>query len=145
MFMPAIFGTKGFDDFMDFSFPDVNKELYGKRAPQMMKTDVREAGDNYEVDVDLPGFKKDEIDIRLEKGNLTISASKGVEKDEEDNNGKYVRRERYTGAMSRSFYIGEGITVKDIKAKYENGILSLTVPKKARPEIEENVKVAIDG
>lgn len=145
MLMPSIFGTRDFDDFMDFTFPEVNKELYGKRAGQMMKTDVREVGDNYEVDIDLPGFKKDEIDIRLDKGTLTIAAAKGLDKEDDDKNGKFLRRERYTGAMSRSFYIGEGFTVKDIKAKYENGILSLTVPKKAQPQVEEVQKVAIDG
>lgn len=145
MLMPSIFGTRDFDDFMDFTFPEVNKELYGKRAGQMMKTDVREVGDNYEVDVDLPGFKKDEIDIRLDKGTLTIAAAKGLDKEDDDKNGKFLRRERYTGAMSRSFYIGEGFTVKDIKAKYENGILSLTVPKKAQPQVEEVQKVAIEG
>ena len=145
MLMPSIFGTRDFDDFMDFTFPEVNKELYGKRAGQMMKTDVREVGDNYEVDIDLPGFKKDEIDIRLDKGTLTIAAAKGLDKEDDDKNGKFLRRERYTGAMSRSFYIGEGFTVKDIKAKYENGILSLTVPKKAQPQVEEVQKVAIEG
>ncbi|MCI5791809.1 MAG: Hsp20/alpha crystallin family protein [Lachnospiraceae bacterium] len=145
MLMPGIFGTRDFDNFMDFTFPSVDKELYGKHAAQMMKTDVREVGDNYEVDVDLPGFKKDEIDIRLDKGTLTIAAAKGLDKEEDDKNGKFLRRERYTGAMSRSFYIGEGFTVKDIKAKYENGILSLTVPKKAQPQVEEVQKVAIEG
>ena len=145
MLMPSIFGTRDFDNFMDFTFPSVDKELYGKHAAQMMKTDVREVGDNYEVDVDLPGFKKDEIDIRLDKGTLTIAAAKGLDKEEDDKNGKFLRRERYTGAMSRSFYIGEGFTVKDIKAKYENGILSLIVPKKAQPQVEEVQKVAIEG
>lgn len=145
MLMPSIFGTRDFDNFMDFTFPSVDKELYGKHAAQMMKTDVREVGDNYEVDVDLPGFKKDEIDIRLDKGTLTIAAAKGLDKEEDDKNGKFLRRERYTGAMSRSFYIGEGFTVKDIKAKYENGILSLKVPKKAQPQVEEVQKVAIEG
>ena len=145
MLMPSIFGTRDFDNFMDFTFHSVDKELYGKHAAQMMKTDVREVGDNYEVDVDLPGFKKDEIDIRLDKGTLTIAAAKGLDKEEDDKNGKFLRRERYTGAMSRSFYIGEGFTVKDIKAKYENGILSLTVPKKAQPQVEEVQKVAIEG
>lgn len=143
MLMPSIFNSKSLDDFMDFSFPDVSKELYGKRAPQMMKTDVREVGDNYEVDIDLPGFKKDEIDIRLEKGTVTVSAAKGLDKEEEDKNGKYLRRERYAGSMSRSFFVGEQLTVNDIKAKYENGILSLTVPKKVQPEVETSQKISI--
>ena len=146
MMMPSLFGRDIFDDFMDgFAFPDVSKELYGKHAKNVMKTDVRELDNGYEIIVDLPGFKKDEIEVQLEDGYLTISAAKGLDKEEDDKNGKFLRRERYTGAMSRSFYIGEGFTVKDIKAKYENGILSLTVPKKAQPQVEEVQKVAIEG
>jgi HSP20 family protein len=143
MYMPSIFGSD-FDDFMDFSFPNISKELYGKRANQVMKTDVREVGENYEVDIDLPGFKKDEIEISLEKGMLTISASKGLDKDEEDKNGKYIRRERYAGSMSRSFYVGDAITFKDIKAKYESGILSITVPKAPKEPVETSHRIAID-
>ena len=143
MYMLSIFGSD-FDDFMDFSFPDISKELYGKRANQVMKTDVREVGDNYEVDIDLPGFKKDEIELSLEKGVLTVSASKGLDKDEEDKNGKYIRRERYAGAMSRSFYVGDAITFKDIKAKYESGILSITVPKAPKEPVETSHRIAID-
>ena len=143
MYMPSIFGSD-FDDFMDFSFPDISKELYGKRANQVMKTDVREVGDNYEVDIDLPGFKKDEIELSLEKGVLTVSASKGLDKGEEDKNGKYIRRERYAGAMSRSFYVGDAITFKDIKAKYESGILSITVPKAPKEPVETSHRIAID-
>lgn len=143
MYMPSIFGSD-FDDFMDFSFPNISKELYGKRANQVMKTDVREVGENYEVDIDLPGFKKDEIEISLEKGMLTISASKGLDKDEEDKNGKYIRRERYAGSMSRSFYVGDAITSKDIKAKYESGILSITVPKAPKEPVETSHRIAID-
>ena len=143
MYMPSIFGSD-FDDFMDFSFPNISKELYGKRANQVMKTDVREVGENYEVDIDLPGFKKDEIEISLEKGMLTVSASKGLDKDEEDKNGKYIRRERYAGSMSRSFYVGDSITFKDIKAKYESGILSITVPKAPKEPVETSHRIAID-
>lgn len=143
MYMPSIFGSD-FDDFMDFSFPNISKELYGKRANQVMKTDVREVGENYEVDIDLPGFKKDEIEISLEKGMLTISASKGLDKDEEDKNRKYIRRERYAGSMSRSFYVGDAITFKDIKAKYESGILSITVPKAPKEPVETSHRIAID-
>ena len=130
MLMPSVFGNDIFDDFMDFRFPDIDKELYGKHAKHVMKTDVREKEDGYEVIIDLPGFKKDEIDVQLENGYLNISAAKGLDKDESDKKGKYIRRERYAGSMSRSFYVGDDITENDIHAKFENGILKLDVPKK---------------
>ena len=103
MMMPSVFGRDIFDDFMDgFAFPDVSKELYGKHAKNVMKTDVRELDNGYEIIVDLPGFKKDEIEVQLEDGYLTISAAKGLDKDETDKKGNYIRQERYTGSMSRS-------------------------------------------
>ena len=140
MLMPSIFGENLFDDFMnDFAFPafpDVDKKLYGKHANHMMKTDVREKDGNYEIDMDLPGFKKDEIQIQLENGYLTINAAKGLDKDEKDKDGKYVRRERYAGNLTRSFYIGEHVQKEDIHPKYENGILSFTVPKAAAKAVE---------
>lgn len=119
-------------------FPE-KSPLYGKHAKNMMKTDVRETDDSYEVDIDLPGFKKDEVNVKLEDGYITISAAKGLDKDEKDKkNGKYIRRERYAGSMSRSFYVGDGISQKDIHAKYESGILRLTLPKKAPEAIEKS-------
>ncbi len=93
--------------------------LYGKHAKNLMKTDIREHDVGYEVDIDLPGFKKDEISIELENGYLTVSAAKGLDKDEEDKKGKYIRKERYAGAMQRSFYVGENLTDEDIKANME--------------------------
>ena len=102
--------------------------LYGKHAKHMMKTDVRETEDTYEVDMDLPGFKKDEINVDLKNGYLTVSAAKGLDKDEKDKNGKYIRQERYTGAMSRSFYVGD-VAPEDVKAKFEDGILQISLPK----------------
>ena len=125
MMMPSIFGENLFDDFMDdFAFPNVDKVLYGKHASNLMKTDVKETDSGYEVDIDLPGFKKDEIQMQLENGYLTVSAAKGLNKDEKNEDGRYVRRERYAGSVSRSFYVGENVTEKDIHPKYENGILS---------------------
>ena len=113
MLMPSIFGENLFnDDWMDFGFPEVDKALYGKHANNVMKTDVKETDTGYEVDIDLPGFKKDEINAQLDNGYLTISAAKGLDKDEKDKKGKYIRKERYAGAMSRSFYVGEGVTQK---------------------------------
>ena len=116
-----------------------------KHASHEMKTDVRETDSGYEVDIDLPGFKKDEINIQLDNGYLSISAAKGLDKDEQDKEGKYIRKERYAGSMSRSFYVGNAITQDDIKAKYESGILRLSVPKKAAEEIESAKRIAIEG
>ena len=146
MMMPSVFGRDIFDDFMDgFAFPDVSRELYGKHAKQIMKTDVKELDNGYEIMVDLPGFKKDEVNVELENGYLTISASKGLDKDEEDKKGKYIRQERYAGSMSRSFYVGEDLTEEDIHAKFENGILRLDVPKKEAKAVETKKRVAIEG
>ena len=150
MMMPSIFGENLFDDFMnDFTFPkfpDVEKELYGKHAKNLMKTDVKDTKEGYEVDIDLPGFKKDEIQMELKEGVLTVSAAKGLDKDEEKKDGSYLRRERYAGSMSRSFYVGDHVTVEDIHPKYENGILSFSVPKAENKPIEEKNKyIAIEG
>ena len=150
MLLPSIFGENLFDDFMDDfrypAFPDVDKTLYGKHAKNLMKTDVKEKDDSFEVDIDLPGFKKDEITMHLEDGYLTVSAAKGLDKDEKDEKGTYVRHERYAGNMSRSFYVGEQITEDDIHPKYENGILSFSVPKKEGKAIEDKKRyIAIEG
>ena len=145
MLMPSIFGENVFDDWMDFSFPDIDKKLYGKHAKNVMKTDVREMDDSYEVVIDLPGFKKDEIEVQLENGYLTISAAKGLDKDETDKQGKYLRQERYAGSMSRSFYVGEDITEEDIHGKFENGILKLDIPKVEAKKVEQKKHIAIEG
>ena len=146
MLMPSIFGENLFnDDWMDFGFPEVDKALYGKHANNVMKTDVKETDTGYEVDIDLPGFKRDGINAQLDNGYLTISAAKGLDKDEKDKKGKYIRKERYAGAMSRSFYVGEGVTQEDIKAKYEDGILRLSVPKKEAKAVENKKYIAIEG
>ena len=147
MMMPSIFGGNLFnDDWMDFSFPDIDKELYGKHAKNLMKTDVKEKDGNYEVAIDLPGFKKDEITAELKDGYLTISAAKGLDKGEKDKEGKYIRRERYAGACQRSYYVGEDITEEDIKAEFKHGILKLFVPKKeVKPAVEEKKYISIEG
>ena len=147
MLMPSIFGENLFnDDWMNFSFPEVDKELYGKHAGNVMKTDVRETDSGYEVDIDLPGFKKDEINAQLDNGYLTISASKGLDKEEKNKEGKYIRKERYSGSCSRSFYVGDAVTQDDVKAKFENGVLTLEVPKKEEaPKVEEKKYISIEG
>ena len=152
MLMPSIFGENLFDDFFnDFPFYDYDKEmkntekkLYGRKASHVMKTDIRELNNGYEVVVDLPGFTKDEVQATLENGYLTISAEKGLDK-EEEKKGKYIRRERYAGAMSRSFYVGEDVTEEDIHAKFENGILKLDVPKKEAKAVETKKRISIEG
>ena len=150
MLMPSIFGENLFDDsWMDFPFDKefFNKKspLYGKNAKNMMKTDIRETDGSYELDVDLPGFKTDEISATLENGYLTVTAAKGLDKDEADKKGKYICRERYAGEMSRSFYVGENILDTDIRARFENGILKLDVPKKEAKAVETKKHVAIEG
>ena len=153
MMMPSIFGENLFDEWMDFPFDDdfdkyffgKKNPLYGKHAKNMMKTDVKETDGTYEVDIDLPGFKKDEITAKLENGYLTVSAAKGLDKDEKDKKDKYIRRERYAGAMSRSFYVGDSVTQDEIKARYEDGILKLSVPKKDAKAVEKNDCIAIEG
>lgn len=158
MMTPSIFGENLFDDFFDdfFDFPVIDdkamqkaqRNLYGRNAANMMKTDVQEHGDHYEVDIDLPGFKKDELSLELKDGYLVISAAKGLDKDEkEEKTGRFVRRERYVGSMSRSFYVGEDMKQEDIHAKYESGVLRLSIPKpeEKKPEIAQKKYIAIEG
>ena len=143
MMMPSIFGGNLFNDWMDFSF---DEKLYGKKTAAVMKTDVKEKDHGYEVSIDLPGFKKDEVKAELKDGYLTIYAAKNVNNDEKDKDGKYIRRERYSGNMSRSFYVGEEVTENDIHAKFENGILMLDIPKKEETKkAEEKRYVTIEG
>ena len=147
--MPSIFGEDLFDEWMDFPFEKEffgrKNPLYGKNEKNLMKTDVKETEDSFEIDIDLPGFKKENVTTRLENGYLTIQASKGLDKDKEDKEGKYIRRERYAGSCSRSFYIGEGVTQDEIRARFEDGILRLTVPKKDKKQVEENKYISIEG
>ena len=155
MLMPSIFGENLFDDWFDeFPFYDMDKEmnntekkLYGKKAGRIMKTDIKEQKDGYELMIDLPGFTKDEIKASVEDGYLTISAAKGLDKDEkEKDSGHYIRKERYAGACQRSFYVGEDIEQEDVKAEFKHGILKLFVPKKeSKKAVEENKYIAIEG
>ena len=153
MLMPSIFGENLFDDLFDFPFYDdrneqkVEKKLYGRHARNLMKTDIKEMDNGYQLIIDLPGFKKEEIHAALENGYLTISAAKGLDEDEKDKkSGKYIRRERYTGSCQRSFYVGEDVTEEDIKAEFKHGILKLFVPKKeAKPAVEQKKYVSIEG
>ena len=147
--MPSIFGENLFDEFFDDDFPmipmrAIRNPLYGKNAKNLMKTDVRETDNTYELDIDLPGFKKDEVQLDLKDGYLTISAAKGLDKDQEDKKGKYIRQERYAGACSRSFFVGEGIEPQDVSAKFEDGILRVSLPKQVKKELPRNSTIAIE-
>ncbi len=149
MLRPSIFNDNLFDDFFEFPFFDdkAERKLYGHRANHLMKTDIKEHKDGYELEIDLPGFHKDEIQAELKDGYLTISAAKQLNQDEkEKETGKYIRRERYSGSCQRSFYVGDEITQEDIKAEFKHGILRLFVPKKeAVPEVEQRKFVSIEG
>ena len=149
--LPSIFGENLFDDMWDDVFDSMSgferrNPLYGKHAKNMMKTDVRETESTYELDVDLPGFKKDEIKVSLENGYLTISAARGLDVDEQEKEtAKYIRKERYSGSGSRTFYVGKDLTQEDIKAKFEDGVLKLTVPKiEKKPEEPKSKYITIE-
>ncbi|MBQ8953177.1 MAG: Hsp20/alpha crystallin family protein, partial [Clostridia bacterium] len=140
MLMPSIFGENLFDEFFgdwDREMRRMDRQLYGKNAAREMKTDVHEHEDHYEVDIDLPGFKKEDITLELQNGYLTVTAAKGLDKDETTKKGKVIRQERYAGALQRSFYVGENLTETDIAARFENGVLSLTVPKAEARKVPE--------
>ena len=147
MLMPSIFGENLFDDdWMDFPFANdefwgKKNPLYGKHAQNMMKTDIRETDGSYELIIDVPGFKKEEVKVALKDGYLTVSAAKGLDEDQEDKKtGRYIRRERYAGACERSFYVGEDVTQEDIKGEYKHGILKLFVPKKEAKPVSNDPK-----
>lgn len=150
-YLPTVFGENLMDVFDDFDrsffrgFGNVDHALYGKHAQHMMKTDVKELDDSYEVDVDLPGFKKDEIHLELNNGYLTISTEKTLEKDSEGKKGKMLRQERYSGVMQRSFFVGEHLTEEDIKASYDSGVLHVIIPKKDAPKAPEKKTILIEG
>ena len=147
--LPSIFGENLFDDFFDSGFDRAfwggRDALYGKHAKHLMKTDVKERPEEYELAVDLPGFQKDEVNVGLENGYLTIRAAKGLDKDKTDKDGKYIRQERYTGSCARSFYVGEHVTEENVKASYESGVLHVSIPKKDAPKAHEKKTILIEG
>ena len=142
MMMPSIFGRDMFDNFFDFPY------VVKTAAPdsEIMKTDIRETADDYEITMNLPGVKKENVKAELKDGYLTIQATTGSSGENKDKDGKYIRRERYYGTSSRSFYVGEDITQEDIRARFEDGTLKLTVPKKdAKPAAEQKKYITIEG
>ena len=149
MFYPKLFNDDFFDDFFDFprfrGIESAAHKPYGKPAGSLMKTDVRDKDGNYELDIELPGYKKDEINLSLENGYLVVGTSKTVNEEEKDESGKLLRQERYSGAMQRSFYVGDGLNEDDVKARFEDGVLSLTFPKEKEPELPEKKTIMIEG
>ncbi len=150
-YLPTVFAENLMDVFDDFDrsffrgFDHIDRALYGKNAQHMMKTDVRETQDGYELDVDLPGIAKEDVNLALENGYLTISARKGMEKNEENDAGRLIRRERYAGTMQRSFYVGENVTQADVKAAYQNGVLHISFPKREAVKAPERNTIYIEG
>lgn len=155
MYLPDLFGDDLFDDELNFedAFNDLDRQftkeisrknpLYGKHAKNLMKTDVREEDGNYVVSVDLPGFNKDEIKLSLKDGYLNIETNKSLDRNEKDKKGRLVRKERYAGNLGRSFYVGNGITEKDVHAKYENGVLTVTLPERDH-KVVDNQSITIE-
>ena len=141
MLMPSIFGNDWFDDFFGYPFGS-----YSVSTNEMMKTDIKDTENGYEITMSLPGVKKEDVKAELKDGYLTIQATSGTNNDTKDENSKYIRRERYYGTCSRSFYVGDEVTQEDIRAKFEDGTLKLTVPKKeAKPAVEEKKYISIEG
>ena len=124
---------------------DVDRKLYGKHAARVMKTDLKEHDEGYELKVDLPGFKKDQIDLQLQNGYLTITATKGIDEEGKDKKGRIVHQERYSGSMSRSFYVGEHVAEEDVKARFEDGVLTLDFPKEEPKKLPERRSIQIQG
>ena len=147
--LPSIFGENLFDDFFSAPFemmpmPQERNPLYGKHAKNLMKTDVRETDDSYELDIDLPGFKKEDVDLELKDGYLVIGANKGLDKDETDKQGRYIRQERWSGSCSRSFYVGDTVKPEDVRASFENGILQISFPKEEPRKLASSTSIAIE-
>ena len=136
-----------FSFYNDAPFENVEKKLYGHHAKNVMKTDIKETDEGYELEIDLPGFAKDEVKVSLDNGYMTVSAAKGLDKDEQEKkSGKYIRRERYAGACERSFYVGDEITEEDVKGEFKHGMLKLFIPKKeAKPAVEQKKYISIEG
>ncbi len=147
MYMPSLFGENLFDCFFDdFARPVRHEPKFHEPVGNLMKTDVKETDEAYELDIELPGYSKDNINAELKDGFLTIKATMEENNDEKDKEGRFIRRERYSGSCSRSFYVGEAVTEKDIKARFDNGVLKISVPKiEKKPEIEQNHFVSIEG
>ena len=153
MLMPSIFNNNLFDDdwfgFPFYGYSDkaenrAEKKLYGHHANNLMKTDIKEMKDGYELEIDLPGFKKDDVNLELKDGYLTVSADKAHDKDNKANEGRYIRQERWSGSCSRSFYVGENVKPEDVHAKFEDGILRLSLPKQEQKQLPSSTSILIE-
>ena len=146
MLYPSIFRNDLFDDiFDDFMKPVAPQRANYFNQSAVMKTDIKEYENSYELDVELPGIKKENVSVELKDGALEIKVTSQVENDDKDEKGKYLRRERFYGSCSRSFYVGEDVKQEDIKAKFENGILAITVPKIVeQPKVEQKQYISIE-
>ena len=143
MLMPSIFADDFVDDF--FGTPE-RYYVRANSASRMMQTDVKETDSSYELSMDLPGVKKEDVKCELKDGYLVVSAETKRENDQKDSEGKYIRRERYSGTCSRSFYVGKDVKQEDIKAKFADGVLTLDIPKQVKkPEVEESNVITIEG
>lgn len=145
MMMPSIYNNGLFDDFFDGFFAEPARKAPEKRRFDLMKTDIKELDDAFELDIDMPGCKKEDVKAQILDGYLVISASTNTENEEKDEEGKYIRRERYSGSMSRRYYVGENIEQDDIQAKFEDGILKITVPKEEPKKDPEPKYITIEG
>lgn len=145
MLMPSIFEDNMFDDWMDFSFPEFGRPARRESTQNIMRTDVKETGQGYEVDIELPGFKKEDVKAELKDGYLTIRAARNIDNSKKDSDGKYIRRERCSGSMSRQFYVGKDVKQEDIRARFEDGVLKLSIPKKDAQQAEQSKYIAIEG
>ena len=147
--LPSIFGENLFEELFEEPFRmmsafDARNPLYGRHAKNIMKTDVRETENTYELDIDLPGFKKEDVQVQLENGTLTIAAAKSLDKNEQDEKGRYLRQELYTGQCSRSFYVGDQVKAEDLSAKFEDGILRISMPKAPQRQLPQKNLIAIE-
>ena len=145
MMMPSIYHNGLFDDFFDGFFAEPARKAPERKRFDLMRTDIKELDDAFELDIDMPGCKKEDVKAQISDGYLIISASTNSENEEKDEQGKFIRRERYSGSMSRRYYVGDQIQQDDIKAKFEDGILKLTIPKEEPKKIEEPKFITIEG
>ena len=145
MMMPSIYNNGLFDDFFDGFFAEPARKAPERKRFDLMRTDIKELDNAFELDIDMPGCKKEDVKAQISDGYLIISASTKSENEEKDEQDKFIRRERYSGSMSRRYYVGDQIQQDDIKAKFEDGILKLTIPKEEPKKVEEPKFITIEG
>ncbi len=143
MYMPALFNDSIFDDFFT-DITDNKRRPMARPLPGVMKTDIKENDKEYELTIELPGYKKENVNAELKDGYLIINATNEKNEEEKDEKG-YIRKERYFGSCSRSFFVGKNLKEEDIKAKFDNGVLTLNVPKEVEKLPEEKKYIAIEG